>query len=202
MTSVTPRCNQTSAGIILLSPNKQSLFLQRRQKFPWGWASPAGRVDDGETYFRAAIRELKEETGLNAGDDIHLVLEADVDNQCRRPGGIWHRWRVYQTSASGLDIENKEEVQGAGWYLLSRVQELARQTEDFRAGLISEEAWQAEPGLEGIWYDSSLHADLSQLLPRNLVYCKTGKSVIFVQCLLNDELNARAPCIKVADARH
>jgi ADP-ribose pyrophosphatase YjhB (NUDIX family) len=149
----TPRCNNTSAGIILLSPDKQSLFIQRRQKFPWGWACPAGHVDEGEPYIRAAIRELKEETGLDAGDDIHLVLEADVDNQCRRPGGNWHHWRIYQASASGRLIENKDEAQGAGWYSLARVQELARRTEHYRAGLISEAAWQAEPGLEGVWYD-------------------------------------------------
>jgi ADP-ribose pyrophosphatase YjhB (NUDIX family) len=151
--SATPVCNHTSAGIILLSPDKQSLFIQRRQKFPWGWACPAGHVDEGETYIRAAIRELKEETGLAAGDDIHLVLEADVDNQCRRPNGSWHHWRVYQASASGLVIENQEEAQGAGWYPLTKVQELARRTEAYRAGQISDEEWQVEPGLEGVWYD-------------------------------------------------
>ncbi len=64
--STTLTCKNTSAGIILLSPDKQSLFIQRRQKFPWGWACPAGHVD---------------------------------------------------------------------------------------AGLISEEAWHEEPGLEGVWYD-------------------------------------------------
>jgi len=151
--STTLTCKNTSAGIILLSPDKQSLFIQRRQKFPWGWACPAGHVDDGESYIRAAIRELKEETGLDASDDIHLVLEAEVDNQCRRPGGNWHYWRVYQASASGRLIENKDEAQGAGWFPFTRVQELAKRTEDYRAGLISEEAWHEEPGLEGVWYD-------------------------------------------------
>ena len=152
-TPSTPRCNNTSAGIILLSSDRQSLFIQRRQKFPWGWACPAGHVDAGESYLRAAIRELKEETGLDAGDDISLVLEADVENHCRRPGGTWHHWCVFQASASGLVVENQDEAQGAGWYPLSQVEELARRTEAYRAGLISETTWQTEPGLEGVWYD-------------------------------------------------
>ena len=42
-----PTCNHTSAGVILLSPDKQSLFIQKRQKFPSGWACPAGQVDEG-----------------------------------------------------------------------------------------------------------------------------------------------------------
>jgi len=148
-----PTCNNTSAGIILLSPDQQSLFIQRRQRFPWGWACPAGHVDEGETYHHAVIRELKEETGLDAGADIHLVLEADINNQCQRPNGSWHHWRVYQASASGQISENKDEAEGAGWYPLTRIAELARRTEVYRAGLISEAAWQAEPGLEGVWYD-------------------------------------------------
>ncbi len=32
----------------------------------WVWGFPAGLVDEGETFTRAGIRELKEETGLNA----------------------------------------------------------------------------------------------------------------------------------------
>ncbi len=151
--TTTPTCNNTSAGVILLSPDKQSLFIQKRQKFPWGWACPAGHVDDGEPYIRAAIRELKEETGLDAGDDIHLVLEADCDNKCRRPGGDWHHWRIYEASASGQIIENEDEAQDAGWYPLVRVQEMARRTEAYRAERISDEEWQADPGLEGVWYD-------------------------------------------------
>jgi 8-oxo-dGTP pyrophosphatase MutT (NUDIX family) len=152
-TTMTPICNNTSAGVILLSADGQSLFIQKRQKFPWGWACPAGHVDEGETYIRAAIRELKEETGLVASDDIHLVLEADCDNACRRPNGNWHHWRVYQASAFGQIVENKDEALFAGWYPLARVKDLAERTEEYRAGRITEEEWQADPGLEGIWYD-------------------------------------------------
>jgi 8-oxo-dGTP pyrophosphatase MutT (NUDIX family) len=41
------------------------LLIERRQ-FPFGFAPPAGHVDDGETYIDAACRELQEEVGLEA----------------------------------------------------------------------------------------------------------------------------------------
>lgn len=53
--------------IILLSDGR--LVLVRRKNPPHGWALPGGFVDEGERLDLAAIREAKEETGL----DVELV---------------------------------------------------------------------------------------------------------------------------------
>ena len=45
-----------------------SLVLVKRKNPPLGWALPGGFVDEGESLEHAAIREAKEETGL----DVHL----------------------------------------------------------------------------------------------------------------------------------
>ena len=42
-----------------------SIILIKRKNPPEGWALPGGFVDYGETLEAAAVREAKEETGLN-----------------------------------------------------------------------------------------------------------------------------------------
>jgi len=48
---------------------KESIILIKRKNPPEGWALPGGFVDYGETLESAAVREAKEETGL----DIELI---------------------------------------------------------------------------------------------------------------------------------
>ncbi len=52
---------ETGGGIVLIE----------RKNPPHGWALPGGFVDYGESYEAAAVREAREETGL----DVHLVRQ-------------------------------------------------------------------------------------------------------------------------------
>ncbi len=52
---------ETSGGIVLI----------KRKNPPHGWALPGGFVEYGESYEAAAVREAREETGL----DVHLVRQ-------------------------------------------------------------------------------------------------------------------------------
>ncbi len=75
------KCNQCGADILgyrnpvptvdIIIELKQGIVLIERKNPPYGWALPGGFVDYGESYEQAAVREAKEETGL----DITLVRQ-------------------------------------------------------------------------------------------------------------------------------
>ncbi|MDO8548134.1 MAG: NUDIX hydrolase [bacterium] len=58
----------TAGGIILNTEGKIVLVGQNQNS----WAFPKGAIERGETVLQAALREIKEETGLRA-DDLTLV---------------------------------------------------------------------------------------------------------------------------------
>ncbi|MFC7065190.1 NUDIX hydrolase [Brucella rhizosphaerae] len=62
-------------GVSLICRRDGRFLLVERGKEPWkGWlAFPGGSIEAGETPEEAAVRELKEETALNAGALSHVI---------------------------------------------------------------------------------------------------------------------------------
>ena len=147
-------CNHTSVGIIVRR-NDQLLLLER-QKFPWGFAAPAGHVEDGEAYRDAAIRELREETGLHVVS-LSLLHTEQVANQCRRPGGDCHAWEIYEAEVTGELVRNLDEAKHLGWYSMAQVHEMAQMTCWYLDGIIAESVWQRTSGLEPVWFHFLTH---------------------------------------------
>ncbi|MDZ7759363.1 MAG: NUDIX hydrolase [Desulfovermiculus sp.] len=56
-----------TVDVVISIPERGVVLVERRNP-PFGWALPGGFVDYGESVEQAAIREAKEETGL----DVHL----------------------------------------------------------------------------------------------------------------------------------
>ena len=114
-------CDHTSVGMLVWKDDK--LLLIERARFPFGFAVPAGHVDGDKTFEEAAIRELKEEVGLEA-KVAKLLIEGRKENKCRREGGDWHYWKIYQMETKGEVIRSKDETKSAGWYTKSEIKKL------------------------------------------------------------------------------
>lgn len=128
------------------------LLLIERAKFPFGFAIPAGHVDGDSSYEESAKRELREEVGLET-EELRLVAEGKKENPCRREGGTWHYWKIYQaTTISDID-RSKGETKQAGWYTKNRIRELGKETEKYNNKEISEKEWGKSPGLEPVMYE-------------------------------------------------
>jgi ADP-ribose pyrophosphatase YjhB (NUDIX family) len=141
-------CDNTSVGIIIYKEGK--LLLLERKKPPFGFAPPAGHVDEHGSFKQAAINEVREEVGLIV-KSLKLISKGKRENYCRRKGGTWHYWKLYKANVEGELTRSEDETKQAGWYTKDEVANLAERTEKYLAGEISEEDWQNNPGLETTW---------------------------------------------------
>jgi 8-oxo-dGTP diphosphatase len=62
----------------------EAVLLVKRRFEPVGWALPGGFVDVGETVAAAAVREAREETGLDVTLDALLHVYSDPARDPRR----------------------------------------------------------------------------------------------------------------------
>ena len=87
---------------------KGRIVLVRRKNLPEGWALPGGFVDYGETLETAAIREAKEETGL----DIELIRQFHTYSDPQRDPRHHTITTVYVAEAQGTATagDDAEEV--------------------------------------------------------------------------------------------
>lgn len=83
--------------IIRLNGEDGTIVLIERKNPPHGWALPGGFVDYGETLEAAAIREAKEETGL----DVQLVRQMHTYSDPSRDSRMHTITTVFVCNAKG-----------------------------------------------------------------------------------------------------
>jgi len=113
-----------SAGAVIKN-DKGEILLIDRATFPFGFACPAGHVDEGETAEVTVVREVKEETGLDV-TKYELIRESVTNvlaNPCSK-GVHHHYWYVYTCEVTGEVTRNLRETKSIGWYSPEEIRKL------------------------------------------------------------------------------
>jgi len=104
------------AGVMLLNRDGRVFVGQRLDSTLEAWQMPQGGIDDGEVPVDAAIRELREETGV-AADKVRLIAENPAELLYDLPddmiGKIWkgkwrgqrQRWFLFAFEGTDADID-------------------------------------------------------------------------------------------------
>lgn len=99
-----------------------------RARPPFGYAPPAGHVDQRTSFEQAANEELFEEVGLRCSR-LELLIEGRLNNHCRRADGDWHYWKIYRADGVQGDVlPSAEEVKDVAWLDKSELASMASRT--------------------------------------------------------------------------
>lgn len=110
-----------SAGAIIKNGEGKVLMLDR-QNFPFGWACPAGHIEDNETPEQAVAREVFEETNLKVEEYNLLIHEFVVWNECKR-GGKGHDWFLFEITKWSGEIKQNHESKNLQWLSIEEIKE-------------------------------------------------------------------------------
>jgi 8-oxo-dGTP diphosphatase len=116
MSTPGPSRNEASPAltvdVVALSPDDRVVLVRRRYPPP-GWALPGGFVEGGETVEAAAVREAREETGLEVSLTDLLYVYSDPRRDARR-----HTASVVflgRTSGVPVGADDAAEARAFGW---------------------------------------------------------------------------------------
>ena len=123
------------AGGCLFDGEGRVLLQKRGDSGSWGF--PGGAIELGETPEEAAVREIKEETGLDAqaGELIGIYTDSDM----RYPNGdLAHSICIaYELKRTGGELRcDGEETVSLRWFAIDELPEMfCRQHEELKAEL-------------------------------------------------------------------
>lgn len=112
-----------SVGAIIKNEANQILMIDRA-KFPYGWAGPAGHIDEGEKPEEALFREVKEEVNLEVLDYKLLYHEYIEWNECSR-GVKGHDWYFYEIIKwKGEAVKEDMEAKEVKWMRIEDIKKI------------------------------------------------------------------------------
>ncbi|MEV6600114.1 NUDIX domain-containing protein [Actinoplanes sp. NPDC051346] len=104
---------------VIVVDEQARLLLVRHAGQRDGWAVPGGAVDVGESPAQAAVREIREETGLHINRLRLLDTLGGPDYEVTYPNGdrVAYVTAVYQAGiAGGAPVPDHEEISELDWF--------------------------------------------------------------------------------------
>lgn len=155
------KCDNKSVGVIIRKEDNFAVI--KKKNFPRAYAFVAGHLD-GNTYEAAALKEVREEAGIYVMS-LKLKLEEKYFSPCKREGGEWHNWRMYEAEKWSGEIQAGSDTMEAFWTTRNDLTNLAQRTlyfsdklnipadnlAEFVPAISENPQWQKDPGLEPIW---------------------------------------------------
>ncbi|MBI1185774.1 MAG: NUDIX domain-containing protein [Alphaproteobacteria bacterium] len=126
---------QPVAAVGIICVRKDEVLLIRRGKAPreGEWSLPGGRIEWGEGVRDAALRELKEETGVEAAI-VGLIDVVDGVFASRTHGEIWGHYVLVDFAARWVNGEPRagDDAAEARFIPISEIDSLAMWSETVR----------------------------------------------------------------------
>lgn len=129
-------------GVKVMAFNKAGQLLLVRHSYGRSdlWMLPGGAIDKGEEAIDAAIRELKEETALDARD---LTFFAHYHNEWE---GKRDHVTLFTCEVLGAPVIDQEEIIEARFFALNRLPDTLspathRRVEDWKSGRAQSNRW-------------------------------------------------------------
>lgn len=112
----------TRVSVIVVTDEQKILLVRHRKGNRLYWVLPGGRLEYGETFHECAVRELKEETGLDIEIEKFLFLsEAIAPDRSRHIVNIYLKGRI---TGGTMQIGNEPVLAGVDLIPLADLERL------------------------------------------------------------------------------
>lgn len=114
-----------AAGGMVFNSQNEVLWIYRREKYDL----PKGKLDDGETFLEAALREVEEECGIHdliAGPLIGYTYHIYIHNE--NPYFKKTAWYIMHTKQNEVSLQTEEDITDYCWANADKHRELSKQT--------------------------------------------------------------------------
>jgi len=115
---------RTGASVIVLDNDKTLLIKRGKEPFKGYWSLPGGTQETGETLEECALRELKEETDLDAGQLLFVAVRDQIKHN--DDGSVAHHFVLasYVTQDVAGEAEALDDADDIGWFTLDEMNAL------------------------------------------------------------------------------